>query len=176
MLDGACQNQNTKGHTILEREGPITLILNFDLQFQPQTLNQALLSGPAGAPPSLISGLISLLGRTTSLNPPSLASLLSLLHLTHLRVFLLVFNCLNIGKKLNTKPVLLYLQGVVADAYVANSLAALIRSNPGKQVIATLVVIVLWARKKQRKRKRRKRRERRRRGRVEVMRMTVGCR
>ena len=64
----------------------------------------------------------------------------------------------------------------MADAYVANSLAALIRSNPGKQVIATLVVIVLWARKKQRKRKRRKRRERRRRGRVEVMRMTVGRR
>ena len=68
----------------------------------------------------------------------------------------------------------MYLQGVVADAYVANSLAALIRSNPGKQVKATLVAIVMRARKKQRKR--RKMRERRRRGRVEVMRMTVGCR
>ena len=64
----------------------------------------------------------------------------------------------------------------MANASVANSLVALIRSNPGKQVTATLVAIVLWARKKQRKRKRRKRRERRRRGRVEVMRMTVGCR
>ena len=51
--------------------------------------NQLLLSGPAGIPPSLTLGLTSLLGRITSLPRPSLASLLSLIHLPGLRVFIL---------------------------------------------------------------------------------------
>ena len=36
----------------------------------------------------------------------------------------------------------------MANATVANSLVALIRSNPGKQVIATLVAIVLKGKEK----------------------------
>ena len=88
------------------------------------------LLGQAGAPPTLIKGLTSLLSKGASLPTPSLTALLSLLQLP----------CLSVGVPTEdaTNNELSFIQGTLAKGDVANSLTSLLRSNLGNQVTVLL--------------------------------------